>query len=111
MERPNTGRHEKAPVRCPYSRLAALHGAPRTRVCGCSMQIECTMDPTSLQTRTGRKGVTIRTCGSPLPWQQSDGYDSQMAGDILGSQANTRHYEGPTITDEHSPSQLIVGPS
>ena len=24
------GRHEKAPARCPCSRLAALHGAPRT---------------------------------------------------------------------------------
>ena len=24
------GCHEKAPVRCPCSRLAALHGAPRT---------------------------------------------------------------------------------
>ena len=24
----NTGRHEKVPVRCPCSRLAALHGAP-----------------------------------------------------------------------------------
>ena len=33
LERPNTGRHEKAPVRCPCSRLAALHGAPRTHVC------------------------------------------------------------------------------
>ena len=33
MERPNTGLHEKAPVRCPYSRLAELHGAPRTRCC------------------------------------------------------------------------------
>ena len=32
LERPNTGRHEKAPVRCPCSRLAALHGAPRTRL-------------------------------------------------------------------------------
>ena len=31
LERPNTGRHDKAPVRCPYSRLAALHGAPRTQ--------------------------------------------------------------------------------
>ena len=31
LERPNTGRHEKAPVRCPCSLLAALHGAPRTR--------------------------------------------------------------------------------
>ena len=31
LERPDTGRHEKAPVRCPCSRLAALHGAPRTR--------------------------------------------------------------------------------
>ena len=31
LEMPNTGRHEKAPVRCPCSRLAALHGAPRTR--------------------------------------------------------------------------------
>ena len=30
LERPNTGRHEKAPVRCPCSRLAALHGAHRT---------------------------------------------------------------------------------
>ena len=30
LERPNTGRHKKAPVRCPCSRLAALHGAPRT---------------------------------------------------------------------------------
>ena len=30
LERPNTGRHEKAPVRCPCSRLAALHVAPRT---------------------------------------------------------------------------------
>ena len=30
LERPNTGRHEKAPVRCPCSRLAALHDAPRT---------------------------------------------------------------------------------
>ena len=30
LERPNTGCHEKAPVRCPCSRLAALHGAPRT---------------------------------------------------------------------------------
>ena len=30
LERPNTGRHEKALVRCPCSRLAALHGAPRT---------------------------------------------------------------------------------
>ena len=35
LERPNTGRHEKAPVRCPCSRLAALHGAPRTRVSAC----------------------------------------------------------------------------
>ena len=26
----NTGLHEK--VRCPYSRLAALHGAPRTHM-------------------------------------------------------------------------------
>ena len=32
LERPNTGRHEKAPVRCPCSRLAALHGAPRTLI-------------------------------------------------------------------------------
>ena len=31
LERPNTGRHEKAPVCCPCSRLAALHGAPQTR--------------------------------------------------------------------------------
>ena len=31
LERPNTGRHKKAPVRCPCSRLAALHGAPRTQ--------------------------------------------------------------------------------
>ena len=30
LERPNMGRHEKAPVRCPFSRVAALHGAPRT---------------------------------------------------------------------------------
>ena len=30
MERPNTGRHEKAPVRCTCNRLAALHGDPRT---------------------------------------------------------------------------------
>ena len=30
MERPNTGRHEKAPVRCPCSRLAALDDAPWT---------------------------------------------------------------------------------
>ena len=30
LERPNTGRHKKAPVRCPCSRLAARHGAPRT---------------------------------------------------------------------------------
>ena len=30
LERPNTGRHDKAPVRCPCSRLAALHGASRT---------------------------------------------------------------------------------
>ena len=34
LERPKTGRHEKAPVRCPCSRLAALHGAPRTHVDG-----------------------------------------------------------------------------
>ena len=34
LERPNTGRHEKAPVRCPCSRLAALHGAPRTHAAG-----------------------------------------------------------------------------
>ena len=33
LERPNTGRHEKAPARCPCNRLAALHGAPRTRDC------------------------------------------------------------------------------
>ena len=32
LERSSTGRNVKAPVRCPYSRLAALHGAPRTRV-------------------------------------------------------------------------------
>ena len=32
LERPNTGRHEKAPVRCPCSRLAALHGTPRTLI-------------------------------------------------------------------------------
>ena len=31
LEKPNTGRHEKAPVRCPCSRLAALHGDPRTQ--------------------------------------------------------------------------------
>ena len=31
LERPNTGRHEKASVHCPCSRLAALHGAPRTQ--------------------------------------------------------------------------------
>ena len=32
-----TGRHEKAPVRCPCIRLAALHGAPRkqTTVSAC----------------------------------------------------------------------------
>ena len=30
LEWPNTGRHEKAPFRCPCSRLAALHGDPRT---------------------------------------------------------------------------------
>ena len=30
-----TGRHVKAPVRCPCSRLAALHGAPRRqKMCG-----------------------------------------------------------------------------
>ena len=28
----NTGRHEKAPVRGPFMRLAAIHGAPRTLV-------------------------------------------------------------------------------
>ena len=28
----DTGRHERAPVRCPCSRLAALNGAPRTYV-------------------------------------------------------------------------------
>ena len=28
----SSGRHEKAPVHCPCSRLAALHGAPRTLV-------------------------------------------------------------------------------
>ena len=33
QERPNTGRHEKAPVRCQCSRLAALHSAPRTHLC------------------------------------------------------------------------------
>ena len=32
LERPNTGRHEKAPVRCPCSLLAALHGAPRMQI-------------------------------------------------------------------------------
>ena len=32
LQRPNTVRHEKAPVRCPCSRLAALHGAPRTQI-------------------------------------------------------------------------------
>ena len=32
MKRPNTGCHEKAPVRCPCSRLAALHGTPRTQL-------------------------------------------------------------------------------
>ena len=32
LERPNTGRHEKAPVRCTCSLLAALYGAPRTRI-------------------------------------------------------------------------------
>ena len=31
LERPSTGRHEKAPAHCPCSRLAALHGAPRTQ--------------------------------------------------------------------------------
>ena len=31
LERPNTGRHEKALVRCPCNRLAALHGDPRTQ--------------------------------------------------------------------------------
>ena len=30
LEGTNTGRHEKSPVRCPCSRLAALHGDPRT---------------------------------------------------------------------------------
>ena len=30
LERPYTGRHEKAPVSCSCCRLAALHGAPRT---------------------------------------------------------------------------------
>ena len=34
-ERPNTGRHEKAPVCCPCNRLAALHGSPRTLVSRC----------------------------------------------------------------------------
>ena len=28
----NTGHHEKAAVRCPYNRLATLHGAPRMHV-------------------------------------------------------------------------------
>ena len=31
----DTGRHEKAPVRCPCSRLAALHGAPRMLLAAC----------------------------------------------------------------------------
>ena len=31
QKRPNTGCHEKALIRCPCSRLAALHGAPRTQ--------------------------------------------------------------------------------
>ena len=30
----NMGRHGKAPVRCPCSRLTALRGAPRTQHCG-----------------------------------------------------------------------------
>ena len=30
----NTGRHEKAPGRCPCSRLATLHGAQRMRMLG-----------------------------------------------------------------------------
>ena len=31
----NTGRHDKVPVRCPCSRWATLHVAPRTRCCRC----------------------------------------------------------------------------
>ena len=27
-----TGCHDEAPVRCPYSRLTALHGAPQTQL-------------------------------------------------------------------------------
>ena len=30
-----TGHHEKAPASCPCSRLAALHGAPRSSSCDC----------------------------------------------------------------------------
>ena len=37
LERPSTGRHEKAPVRCPCIRLAALHGDPWTQASGCKM--------------------------------------------------------------------------
>ena len=32
------GRHEKTPVRCPCSRLATLHGAPRTQCRYCRMR-------------------------------------------------------------------------
>ena len=37
LERPSTGRHEKAPVHCPCSLLAALHVDPRTQASGCKM--------------------------------------------------------------------------
>ena len=30
-----TGRHEKAPVRCPCSQLTALHGVPQTLIALC----------------------------------------------------------------------------
>ena len=44
----NTGCQEKAPVRCPCSRLAALHGVPQTRWrCNCVSQspVTCPVVP------------------------------------------------------------------
>ena len=35
----STGRHEKAPVRCPFSQLASLHGALRTLLLSLSKQL------------------------------------------------------------------------
>ena len=76
LEWPNTGRHEKAPVRCPCSRLAALHGAPRMMT-AVTLLTQAEMNPTMRTTnmpteRAASPALLIRNLATTVGCSKCD---------------------------------------